>query len=752
MVFLTSLILTFYAAVAGTHPMHAAVTRSSRLLQSSQEQIADIAFHILGEDEEMVSILGDDTSSGRQGLGSEPQMERGRTLQFLEEPTERDQYMMEIVNRARLDPQGEADRYLDGDLNEGLPPGYISTEPKQPLAWHLNIQKAAKEHGMWMLETGVQSHGGAGGSGPLDRMEAAGYRWRGTVHYGENIGWDGTNGEPDYELYVRRINKWLFQDFPIPSRGHRLDMMRGSFREAGISTPLGAFRNGRTIFQNSMMVVQDFAVPVNAQYTVTFSGDLKNDGSTVDASFQVSVGEKNVKQDVVSDQLPGGPSVGTWGSWSGWALCNADCEGTQTRTRTCIGNGCVGLSTETRNCGGACSSPGTWGPWSAWSSCSATCGSSLQTKTRSCVGSGCVGPMTETQQCNLDDCPTAPGESFKLPISSYTGFEFYDNSWGYLSQCFDGVYGEGRRQKGHVCHSEEMADPWIEITLPQVYTISSIKIWNRWSCCQGRLGLHEWYVDGQLCHSSVADPAFEIEDDCGLQGSKIRLKLPGPNRVINLQEIEIFGSSAAGPIGTSAAPTSLPDEPLADPTFTPTAPPTLEPTEAEETFECSWVPVPRSECPSLSQSRRMADCHEGMASGDLCEADTPLPDGSGPHNIDNCPGGYDVFRYACSGTEIVDEVSESTFEFMGDGLCRSSQNVGVRGMAHLQKSDEQCRQECERSDICVGYSAKKTASGICYVYGQFGHNLPPGWSGASGWANEVGMGNGVPSMRCFKRT
>merc|ERR1719495_1373913 len=126
-----------------------------------------------------------DVSSVRRVLASEDvEMERSRMLQGLPEPTDRDQYMMELVNRARLDPQGEADLYLDGDLNEGLRPGTISTQPKQPLAWHLNLQKAARDHGVWMLQNGVFDHRGAGGSGPIDRFEAAGYPWSGTIRAG----------------------------------------------------------------------------------------------------------------------------------------------------------------------------------------------------------------------------------------------------------------------------------------------------------------------------------------------------------------------------------------------------------------------------------------------------------------------------------------------------------------------------------------------------------------------------------------
>ena len=68
-----------------------------------------------------------------------------------------------------------------------------------------------------------------------------------------------------------------------------------------------------------------------------------------------------------------------------------------------------------------------------------------------------------------------------------------------------------------------------------------LEIWNRWGCCQDRLGLHEWYVDDIECYSGTAVSAFEIEDTCGLTGTKVKLVLPGYNRIINLQEIEVWG-------------------------------------------------------------------------------------------------------------------------------------------------------------------------------------------------------------------
>ena len=47
--------------------------------------------------------------------------------------TAQEQLVLELINRARLDPAAEAARFGIA-LNEGLPAGTISTAAKQPLA------------------------------------------------------------------------------------------------------------------------------------------------------------------------------------------------------------------------------------------------------------------------------------------------------------------------------------------------------------------------------------------------------------------------------------------------------------------------------------------------------------------------------------------------------------------------------------------------------------------------------------------
>src|SRR4051812_28428657 len=99
------------------------------------------------------------------------------------EPTAQEILMMEFINRARLDPAGEAARY-GIDLNEGLPAGTISTVSRQPLAWSTPLFNSADAHSQSMIDNDYFAHTDpTNGSTPQWRATAAGYS--GLV--GENI-------------------------------------------------------------------------------------------------------------------------------------------------------------------------------------------------------------------------------------------------------------------------------------------------------------------------------------------------------------------------------------------------------------------------------------------------------------------------------------------------------------------------------------------------------------------------------------
>src|ERR1700733_14375163 len=101
-----------------------------------------------------------------------------------------EQMILELINRARLDPAAEAAR--DGiDLNEGLPAGTISATSKQPLAMNQTLLTIARAHDQDMIAHNYFAHTDSSGFTPDQRMTNAGYSYS---WWGENIAWNGTTG------------------------------------------------------------------------------------------------------------------------------------------------------------------------------------------------------------------------------------------------------------------------------------------------------------------------------------------------------------------------------------------------------------------------------------------------------------------------------------------------------------------------------------------------------------------------------
>lgn len=85
-----------------------------------------------------------------------------------------EQLLIEMINRTRLDPLGEA-ALFGIDLNEGLSAFRLDGSARQVLAPNALLHDASDTHGAWMLATDTFSHTGAGGSSPGARMAEAGY-------------------------------------------------------------------------------------------------------------------------------------------------------------------------------------------------------------------------------------------------------------------------------------------------------------------------------------------------------------------------------------------------------------------------------------------------------------------------------------------------------------------------------------------------------------------------------------------------
>jgi hypothetical protein len=138
--------------------------------------------------------------------------------------TSQEQMLLELVNRARANPAGEAARY-GIDLNAGLAAETITATPKMPLSPNQLLTTAARSHSVDMLQRNYFDHITPEGKSPLDRVDATGYQ---PVIVAENIASFSTSFD-DTTLDVQNIHAGFFK-----SATHREDILNTEVREAGI--------------------------------------------------------------------------------------------------------------------------------------------------------------------------------------------------------------------------------------------------------------------------------------------------------------------------------------------------------------------------------------------------------------------------------------------------------------------------------------------------------------------------------------
>lgn len=174
------------------------------------------------------------------------------------EPTAREQYALELVNRFRIDPHGFFDRHIaNAATGEAYDPGvtaalawfFVDLDALRaqldaltavaPLSWNGELHGAAAAHNAAMQEADLQSHQVPGEDGLGARADAAGYDWLGLAEnvyaYAENpdhahagfvIDWGYDTGESASD----RAGGDGIQD----PAGHRIALMSDQYSEVGI--------------------------------------------------------------------------------------------------------------------------------------------------------------------------------------------------------------------------------------------------------------------------------------------------------------------------------------------------------------------------------------------------------------------------------------------------------------------------------------------------------------------------------------
>ena len=191
--------------------------------------------------------------------------------------------MLELINRVRLGPIAEAQRY-NLTLNTDLDANAISNDAKQVLAPSAVLDRTAEGHSEWMLEADVFSHTGAVDSSPGGRIEDAGYEFTGAWTWRENLAWIGSTGTLDLNTAVAAHHEDLYR-----SEGHRLTTFASNTREVGIFQAHGEFTVGGMDYDSSMVTLNFASSGTDVFVTGVAYTDL--DG---DAFYSIGEGQSDV--------------------------------------------------------------------------------------------------------------------------------------------------------------------------------------------------------------------------------------------------------------------------------------------------------------------------------------------------------------------------------------------------------------------------------------------------------------------------
>ena len=208
-----------------------------------------------------------------------------QALYSIGNPTNDQQYMLELINRARANGGAEAARLGLSGLQEGPPSingeAWTIENSVQPLSWNPRLTNAAQGQANRLNNADQFFLGGSphtfGGMTPSQRITATGYSIApyngpttpsGFFPGNENVSEEVSQGSGPYTgarltMAVLHAHNGLFTDQTVPGRGHRETMMLGFFREVGIGISTGTDNQMNPGQPNgtfdSIYIVQDYS-------------------------------------------------------------------------------------------------------------------------------------------------------------------------------------------------------------------------------------------------------------------------------------------------------------------------------------------------------------------------------------------------------------------------------------------------------------------------------------------------------------
>jgi uncharacterized protein YkwD len=241
----------------------------------------------------------------------------GRQLLSSGGPTDQEQYMLQLINEARTNPAAAATQLsnavtpqVSATLNyygvnlQSAASKIASATPLPPVAWDSALANAAQGQSQYQADNQIQSHTGANGSSPADRMTAAGYT---------NIQSSAENAYAYSASPEEAMQAFLF-DWGVPSDGHRINIQQpgataqNSFRDVGIGI-VQTNPNNPSI--GPMVITQDFGSRPNSQAQLLGVAYYDRSGTNF---YQPGEGQSGLQIDAVNLQTGAVTSTQTWDS------------------------------------------------------------------------------------------------------------------------------------------------------------------------------------------------------------------------------------------------------------------------------------------------------------------------------------------------------------------------------------------------------------------------------------------------------
>ena len=190
-------------------------------------------------------------------------------------PTDEEQMLLELINRARTNATAEATRLLsstDPYVQAGLAQvdaelmkaQFATNPPVAPLSFNARLIDAARAHTQYLFQNAIQTHSGPGPTDTLlNRLETVGYSFQNAAEnvfsYSENIEF----GHAGFEVDWNGTSENGGMQTPA---GHRTTIHNGIYKEVGIGVVLGSNTVTTSTTTNTvgpMLITQDFGLPAD---------------------------------------------------------------------------------------------------------------------------------------------------------------------------------------------------------------------------------------------------------------------------------------------------------------------------------------------------------------------------------------------------------------------------------------------------------------------------------------------------------